>query len=120
MTTIVLVGLGGFIGTILRFLSYQIKFTHLLPFSTLLINLLGSFLLGIVMSSPITKHDNFYQFIAIGVLGGFTTYSAFSGETLNLLMKNEFLTAITYVLTSVLGGLLFCTFGFLLSKCFWD
>lgn len=121
MTNVVLVGLGGFLGTVLRFLIYQLKLHQLFPLSTLVINLFGSFLIGLMLSSPLAKTgSNTYQVLVVGVLGGFTTYSAFSGETLSLLLKNQALTAITYVLATMLGGLLCCTLGFLLSKAIWE
>ncbi len=116
MTHIVLVGLGGFVGTVLRyllslFLSSNFKF----PLSTLTVNLIGSFLIGIILPLPQNRiNSNHYLFITTGLLGGFTTFSAFSGEVISFLAKQQYLIAFSYLSISIIGGILICCLGYLL------
>lgn len=121
MTQIVLVGLGGFLGSVFRFSLYHFFSNQIFPLSTLTVNLLGSLLIGLVLPSQLIKfHPTIYYTLVAGVLGGFTTYSAFSGETVSLLLKNEIRSAIIYLLLTVLGGLICCLIGFLIGKTFWS
>lgn len=110
----------GMLGVFLRF-SFTRAGTALFPFQTLFpwvtfcINLTGSFLIGILYSYFSQKNglnDPLAKGLLIGLLGGFTTFSSFSLETLQLWQLNERNTAITYVVTSVLIGLLLCVIGY--------
>lgn len=109
MTTlnqILLVGFGGFLGSIVRFgVSQAIRswFTHPFPFSTLAINVIGSFLIGLLFAC-LKDHRLFpalLLFLGIGFLGGFTTFSAFSLELLDLVKRDEAALAAFYALASV-------------------
>ncbi len=112
---------GGAIGTIMRFLIFQLADKYLnqtLPWGTLLVNLIGSFLIGLLWSSfekasivPAVR-----MFLFIGVLGSFTTFSTFAFDNLNLAQEGAFrLMTINILLNNVLGiGL--CFFGYYLIK----
>jgi len=117
MNQILLVGIGGFFGTILRHLIAQFSFSSSWLTSTIIVNTAGSLLIGFLFSIPSLKNnESLYLFLITGLLGGFTTYSAFSGETLNLVLRQQFSLAISYVLLTLLGGLSFCFVGFFLGK----
>ena len=115
-----MVGFGGFIGGSFRYLLTRLIQTHLtivFPLGTFAVNMTGCFLLGIVFGLSI-RHQlapELQQFLAIGVLGGFTTYSAFSMESVALIRNGHFSVAAAYILTSVLIGLLLTFVGIKIS-----
>jgi fluoride exporter len=111
MKIILAIGSGGFIGAVLRYLLSQIiqtKQTSAFPLGTLVVNILGCFLIGIVfgLADKGSITQNWKLFLATGFLGGFTTFSAFSYETVSLLRDGQFGYAMTYVISSVVVGLL--------------
>lgn len=118
MVQVLLVGVGGFIGSVLRFLISQLNFSENLPWATLLVNLLGCFLIGFILASPLIK-SNTYYFVVTGILGGFTTYSAFAGEALSLIVKQQVALAMAYIALTVGMGFVCCLMGFSLSKNIW-
>ena len=111
MMNIVFVGLGGFIGASTRYLIslYASKlFTSKIPLGTLTVNILGSLIIGIVMeltlkTSLISPHMKL--FLTTGFLGGLTTFSTFSYETMELLEKGELLLAIFNIALNLLLSL---------------
>lgn len=119
---IILAGSGSFIGGILRYLTqllFSKFFSDSFPLGTLLINIIGSFLIGIVFSLS-EKSDIISQeakiFIAVGICGGFTTFSSFSIENLFLLRDGQYIQMILYSLLSVFLGISAALAGFLLIK----
>jgi len=112
---LIAIGIGGFCGAIGRYLlSYWLPFSTSFPTSTLLANLFGCFLLGLILQLHYWKINSFLtQLIATGFLGSFTTFSAFSIETIYFLELKQFLLAASYVGLSVGGGILlaFCGLG---------
>lgn len=99
-----LVGLGGGVGAMLRYLVATIWRTENFPYNTLLINIVGSLLIGIVFAlSEKTDfiNDNIKLFLATGICGGFTTFSTFSAENFQLLKSGAYLTAAGYIFASV-------------------
>jgi CrcB protein len=118
---ILLVGAGGFIGSVLRYLIsyyFSIHSSSVFPFGTLIVNLLGSFVIGIIIGAFTTGHlsQNMRLLLATGVCGGFTTFSSFSYEFFSLLEHGHTGYAFTYAMVSLAGGLLFVWAGFLLGK----
>ena len=111
MMNIVFVGLGGFIGASTRYLIslYASKiFTSKIPIGTLTVNILGSLIIGIVMeltlkTSLISPHMKL--FLITGFLGGLTTFSTFSYETMELIEKGELLLAIFNIALNLLLSL---------------
>ena len=107
---ILLVGMGSFIGGICRYLLsmlVQSKFSSSFPYGTLLVNLTGCLLIGILFGffdRNQVSHEWRLLFIT-GVLGGFTTFSAFSVETYNLIKSGNYGSAILYVALSVILGI---------------
>jgi CrcB protein len=116
------VALGGALGAGLRYLVST--FTHSLlgsafPYGTLLVNLLGSFLVGylVVLLPGQGESSSLLRLLLItGVLGGFTTYSAFSIETLSLLQAGELAKAALNVALTLLACLFAVWLGFLLAR----
>jgi len=106
MRELLLAGAGGFLGAAARYgLSVAMKpWTATFPWHTLAINLAGCFLIGLLM--PVVGHRPFwFVFVVPGVLGGFTTFSAFGYETLTLAQGGKPVLAGIYVAASVLAGL---------------
>ena len=106
MTNVFLVALGGSIGAVLRYLLsiFMIQvFGSSFPFGTLLVNLLGSFLMGVVYALGQLSHisPEIKALIGIGLLGALTTFSTFSNETLLLLQEGLWHKAILNVLLNV-------------------
>lgn len=109
MIHILYIGLGGFIGAVSRYLlsRYISNLLPSFPFGTLTVNVLGSFILGFIMYS-ITAGRNISpelrEFITIGIIGGFTTMSAFAYESFRLAELNQFmLFALNIALNIILG-----------------
>ena len=81
--------------------------TRLLPYGTLLVNLLGCLLLGYLMASPLLTtrlSEPMRLGLGTGLLGGFTTFSTFGVESMKLFQTGELLVLLGYTLASVLGG----------------
>ena len=118
-----LVGAGGFMGSIARYLgviSIDKRLNSIFPYGTLAVNLLGSLLLGFILASVVKKtgiaNDQWRLFIGTGFCGGFTTFSAFAFENLNLLEQKFPGSALVYILMSVAGGILAVWGGVLLGR----
>ncbi|MGX9462682.1 fluoride efflux transporter CrcB [Shewanella sp. A14] len=106
MINVLLVALGGSIGAVLRYLLsiFMIQlFGSSFPFGTLLVNLLGSFLMGAVYTLGQLSHvsPEIKALVGIGLLGALTTFSTFSNETLLLLQEGLWFKAILNVLLNV-------------------
>jgi CrcB protein len=123
MKLYLLVALFGAAGSVLRYSLYLItpRFFYLnFPVSTVLVNLLGSFFIGVCISlsdkSIITENIRIY--IAIGLLGGFTTFSTFSMDLFNLLNKSLYVEMISYLVLSVFGGVFLFFAGYKITSFF--
>jgi CrcB protein len=118
---IILVALGGAVGSVCRyklssFVLHQ-KINWRFHLGTFLVNVLGCLVIG-VLAGLILKFEMFSSqsrlFMITGIMGGFTTFSAFGLETFYLIREKEFLVASSYVLGSVIVGLFAVLIGFLL------
>lgn len=117
---ILIVGLGGMLGSILRYLAYVIFGSHSFPLVTLLINVSGSFMIGMITGIAL-KHAFFGEwrlFLVTGVCGGFTTFSTFSMESFQLLQQNRNIAALIYILSSFFLGILAAIAGYFIGKQF--
>ena len=117
------IGTGSFIGGILRYLLSQFvqsKFLSAFPFGTLIVNIIGCFLIGMVfgLTDRGTLTPEWRLFLATGLIGGFTTFSAFSFETVGLLRDGQLWYATAYIVGSVIIGLLATFIGISIIKLF--
>jgi CrcB protein len=115
MKIILVIGLGSFIGGVSRYLItlfIQNKFLSIFPYGTLCVNILGCFLIGVIyaLSDKGNVSPAWRLFLATGIMGGFTTFSSFSNETVSMLRDAEYVQAFSYVAYSVILGLA-ATFG---------
>ncbi len=114
--------IGGGLGTLLRFGTYEIcrKYFMLPVFGTFLVNITGCFILGFVFGIIINEIWNIPNtlklFITVGFLGGLTTFSTFNLEIFEMIRDGKFLSALCYMLSSCVLGLLFTYFGYLISR----
>lgn len=110
--SILIVGFGGFIGTVARFLTsryFQENIASVFPWSTFTINIIGSLLIGIFYG--ISEKGDFMSpdvrlFLTVGICGGFTTFSTFSNDAFLLLKQEEWLRFAFYTSMSFFLGLL--------------
>ncbi len=125
MLNLVYVGVGGFIGSIGRYLVtgavYQIFPNSYLPIGTAVVNILGCFLIGFL--SGLTELRQLLSpemriFLLIGLLGGFTTFSTFGYETIASLRTGEFVSALANVLIQVIVGLSAVWLGYNVTRYF--
>ena len=103
-----LVALGGGLGSILRYGSSILITTKYFPYATLSINIIGSFFIGIIFAvsiKDISFLNNWRLFLATGICGGFTTFSAFSLENLALLQNGKYVMALIYITASIVLGI---------------
>jgi len=121
MKLIFIIGIGSFFGGVFRYLLsllIQTKITTNFPLGTLAVNIIGCFFIGIVLGifeKGQISHE-WKLFLATGLLGGFTTFSAFSGETFMLFREGYIGYALIYILASVLLGLLATYLAYSLTK----
>jgi fluoride exporter len=108
-----LVAVGGALGSVLRYgtgIAVGRAWTTPFPLGTLVINIIGSMLMGIfigLMARLLPAWQNEARlFFAVGVLGGFTTFSSFSLDAITLIERGDLVAAGVYVLGSVIGGLI--------------
>ena len=114
---LIFVGTGGFLGASARYYlsclpALQDPFRGL-PYATFAINILGCFAIGLVtaLTDKIAVADEFRAFLIPGLLGGFTTYSAFAFETYSLASTDRFLLALGYIILTIILGILAVMLG---------
>ena len=113
---ILLVGLGGGLGSIARYLCQRwiiALYPHAFPFGTFAVNIIGCFLIGLFWGLSFKSCDNNEQwklFLMTGICGGFTTFSAFTLEGVGLIKENKAGLFMLYICGSVILGL-FATYG---------
>jgi CrcB protein len=109
---ILLVGLGGSIGSILRYVCqrwFSLNYPHHFPWGTFVVNISGCLLIGIFWGlsfKSFTTNENWKLFLMTGLCGGFTTFSAFTLESIGLLKDQRPGYFFSYVIGSVVLGLL--------------
>ena len=122
LKNILLIGLGGFIGSIARYLVSRLN-NHIewlsIPVGTLAVNIIGSFLIGFLIGisekSPILTVE-LRMFLMVGLCGGFTTFSSLSGENLMLMRNGQFLPIFLYTGLSILLGFTAVYLGYVSTK----
>lgn len=120
--SLLLVGAGGAAGSMLRYaVSYAMNkyVQHPFPFGTFVINIVGSLLIGLLFG--LASRNQWLQeggmlLLATGFCGGFTTFSTFAMENVNLMQKGQSFMAITYMVLSVILGLVLCRLGMWMAE----
>jgi CrcB protein len=118
---LILVAIGGGLGSVLRYstsLLMQRFYPHAFPVGTLLVNVLGCFLIGILIASLgkiNTLQDDIRLLLVTGFCGGFTTFSAFAYENMQLMQSGQLQSAVLYIFVSVALCLLAVWIGMLIG-----
>ena len=119
----ILVGVGGFFGTSLRFITTALV-EKLIPISTfplgtILVNIIGCLCIGIFtgyFSSKISDSNNFYLFVTIGLLGGYTTFSALAYEAQLFIQNGEIIKLTLYIASQVIIGVFLALLGYNITR----
>lgn len=111
LTEVLLVGLGGFIGSVLRYEVSLIPIyeSSVFPTNTLIVNVIGAFLIGLIttyISKNVTFDENLVLFLKVGICGGFTTFSTFAIETGTLIKDGDVAIALLYIILSTVLGVI--------------
>lgn len=121
--TVLLVGAGGLVGAMTRYLLgawvQDVISNHSFPYGTLTVNVVGCLLIGLIAGLVETRDALTVQtraFLTVGVLGGFTTYSAFGFETVILLRDGDLVAGITNVSLQIVLGLTAVWLGLRVSQ----
>lgn len=114
----IIVGLGGAIGSMLRY-GVTILSAHLGIFmsgqaATLLVNILGSMLMGWI--TGMCQQSHWTLFLTMGLCGGFTTFSTFSMQNVKLLEEGYYITAVLYILLTLVLCVTSCIIGYAISS----
>ncbi len=125
MNGILYVALGGALGASGRHavgLWASRSFGEAFPYGTLIVNVLGSLAMGLLIGWLVTKQggDNLKLFLATGFLGGFTTFSAFSLDAINLLERKSYAPFMIYVAGSVVIAIAALWIGLVLARKVWS
>jgi CrcB protein len=124
MKQLLIVFIGGGIGTVFRYLlSKLIPYSgNGFPWSTFSTNLIGCFIIGILSSYFLKTVSNdqsdMVLFSTIGLCGGFTTFSTYAYENLNLIKSEDYLNSLIYTLISVILGIIMVYLGMIINKLF--
>jgi CrcB protein len=116
---ILLVGLGGGLGSVCRYAASLAIPSRYFPYATLAINICGSFIIGLILAFSVKEnglHNNWKLFLATGICGGFTTFSAFSLENMGMLQSGKTGMAFLYITLTVVLGIAATFAGYHLIK----
>jgi fluoride exporter len=119
---ILLVGLGGGVGSMARYLFQRSAYTiypHHFPWGTFAVNIIGCLLIGIfwgISFKSFESNENWKLFLMVGLCGGFTTFSAFTLEGIGLIREQRLALFFSYVAASVVLGLLATYIGMKITR----
>lgn len=122
MKQLLIVGLGGFIGSVARFLVSKLNiYVHFfsIPVGTLTVNITGSFIIGLlagIASRSELISYNMRLFLMVGICGGFTTFSSFTNENFTLIQNGQLLSALLYTGLSLFLGFIAVYLGYMLTS----
>ena len=115
---ILLVALGGGAGSVLRYLSTELThkyYSMSFPLATFIVNMVGCFCIGMLVNLIPAQSTSLRYLLIIGFCGGFTTFSTFARETLDLMQADQLLHAFLYTIASCVIGISFVWLGLLLT-----
>ena len=122
MIKILYIGLGGFFGSIFRFLISKIINNFFpfgfIPYGTIVVNTFGSFILAFIMTATFIKYQiksEYFCFLATGFLGAFTTFSTFTYESLKLFSESQ-IRGLIYFVVMIFLGIIAAYTGFLIAR----
>jgi CrcB protein len=126
MKDLILVALGGSIGSVFRYLTgltvQKMAGLTYIPIGTFSVNVIGSFLIGLLLVphfiNPTDSTHDWRMFAIVGFLGGFTTFSAFSGEIMFFLHQKDYLKAFTHFALNNICGVFMAWLGFYIAMKF--
>lgn len=113
---IILVAIGGAMGAVARYaVGVWLKTASAFPWATLSVNIIGSLFMGLLVGWLTRQQggDALRLFLAVGLLGGFTTFSAFSMDLFQLIERRDMAAMVFYLGASLVGGLLAFLIGFM-------
>jgi fluoride exporter len=118
LKTALLIGLGGFLGSLLRYGFNVLCKSFALPVSTFLVNIIGCLIIGFIVAiaSKNAMSDDLKFFITTGFCGGFTTFSAFAFENQKMIAEGNYITALGYIGISLILGIVMVYIGFLIGN----
>jgi CrcB protein len=118
MKNLIWVGVGGMMGAVARYLFGAFIKSATFPYATGLVNIFGALLMGIVMGLAVKGQINpsLRLFLATGICGGFTTFSAFAWENLELLQQQRYGSFLVYTAGTLVLGIIATAIGYLLAK----
>lgn len=126
MNNILLVGIGGFIGSVLRYLAsgyvQTLTKSFEFPYGTLAVNLIGCFIIGFLAELADARSvfsSESRAFVFVGILGGFTTFSSFGNETMNLMRDGEMTPALANIGAHIVLGLSAVWLGRTVAHLIW-
>ena len=116
--TYLAIGIGGFIGAILRAYTAGLinhAFKHDIPFGTLSVNLIGSFILGLLIALiqfSIIQNPHLKSLLTTGMMGAFTTFSTFAVENFFLIKNGLIIESLIYISLNVIGSIILAAAGY--------
>ncbi len=119
---LLLIGAGGFAGSIARYLVSKLNITvslFAIPVGTLVVNVAGSFVIGFLIGiadKTTILSTGWRMFLMVGLCGGFTTFSTFTGENLVLLHNGQYAALLTYSALSIILGFSAVYFGYAITN----
>lgn len=122
MKRLLYIFVGGFFGALLRHLFFEIPFlshSQLMPLNTIVVNLIGCFLLSVVVhlaEKSVALNDDMHAAIITGLLGAFTTFATFSKNVGDMIHSSNFAGAGIYLTVSLLGGFICVYLGYIFSN----
>lgn len=122
LRTMILIGIGGALGSVLRYLTTVLAnrvFPAVFPVGTFVVNIAGCLLIGLLLGfldRHQTLNPDLKLLLITGFCGGYTTFSAFASENVDLFQQGHAFTAFAYIAASVIFGLLAVWLGFFLIK----
>jgi CrcB protein len=124
LKNLLIIGSGGFIGSIARYLVSQLNLSvnfHSIPVGTLLVNIIGCFLIGFlsgIADKSMILSTEWRLFLMVGLCGGFTTFSAFANENLMLIHNGQIAAVLLYTAISIFLGFLAVYIGYVITNLF--